>query len=386
MVSRVSGRVRRRPRGFEDYEPSSLVGLPMHIRPLPPPPAPEPPPLSVPLPVPSIADLDEGPGPVLTPFRTELNSYGMYREYTVKPQRDPEEHMAASQRCDPRAFPAVAPSTDGRIPSAFTEFAAARTDPAVEGHPPTFDAITSTPVDLYAPLRNASEFRLLNWQYAHGNTSSNIAVNHLINDVLLAPDFSVDDLRGGFTIEGAQARLDKGSEAAEAASPFSPRDGWIKTSVKIRVPKEGTKFASEDDAPEFEIPDVYYRSLLDVIMAVFQSASAAGFHYIPFKQYWRPSFGTNASGPFTSTQSSAEDVRIRSEYYNSDAMLEDDTAMRAEPRQPGDPPGLEYFIAGLCLWSDSTHLAQFGSASLWPIYNTFSTGVATPRSIRHART
>ncbi|KAL6308598.1 hypothetical protein BKA93DRAFT_822327 [Sparassis latifolia] len=42
-----------------------------------------------------------------------------------------------------------------------------------------------------------------------------------------------------------------------------------------------------------------------------------------------------------------------------------------EPREPGDDPEMEIAIAPLMLWSDSTHLANFRSASLWPIYLFF---------------
>lgn len=148
------------------------------------------------------------------------------------------------------------------------------------------------------------------------------------------------------------------------------------------MPKEGLKHKSEEDAPEFEVPNVYYRPLPDVILAVFQSPEAAGYHYVPFKQFWRPpsspepsqgqtSAPEAAAGPSTARTGCSRDpgdIRIRSEYYNVDAMLDEDASMRRQPRQAGNPSTLEYFIAGLCLWLDSMHLAQFGSTSLWPIY------------------
>lgn len=42
--------------------------------------------------------------------------------------------------------------------------------------------------------------------------------------------------------------------------------------------------------------------------------------------------------------------------------------MRARPRQAGDPVNLEYVIFAVKLYSDSTHLTDFGHAYLWPIY------------------
>ncbi|KAI0644207.1 hypothetical protein C8Q79DRAFT_913585 [Trametes meyenii] len=229
--------------------------------------------------------------------------------------------------------------------------------------------VPTTPLNLYSPLRNGSEFNLLNWQYKHSGATSNIAVNDLVNTVILDPDFSVDNFRGGFTIENAQARLDKGLREAEDATPFTPHDGWIKTSVKIRVPKEGVKHKSEEDAPEFEVPNVFYRPLLNVVMAAFQSPSAANYHYIPHKLFCRPNARQHPEHRRPPSASPRKDIRMYTDYYNSDAMLEEDAAMRAQPRQPGDPPDLaEYALAALCIWSDSTHLTQFGSASAWPIY------------------
>ena len=178
-------------------------------------------------------------------FITEANVFGLYRRYPTKPQRDPEGKKVLRDWCDPRAFPGSCPSTEGRVPSAFVQHitlhGAARSEPDVSSSDSSaiIHAVPTEPVNLYAPCRNPSEFLLLHWQYTHGSATSNISVNSLVNDVILHPDFSVDDLRGGFSIEAAQKRLDKGGDALDKSLPFSPHDGWIKTSVKIRVPKEG---------------------------------------------------------------------------------------------------------------------------------------------------
>ena len=50
-------------------------------------------------------------------------------------------------------------------------------------------------------------------------------------------------------------------------------------------------------------------------------------------------------------------------------ILEYET-LTSRPRPPGD--NLEIVIAGIMLWSDATHLASFGNASLWPIYLFFA--------------
>ena len=52
-------------------------------------------------------------------------------------------------------------------------------------------------------------------------------------------------------------------------------------------------------------------------------------------------------------------------------MLEADAKIRAKPRVPSDAPDVEYVVLPLLFWSDTTQLANFGSASLWPIYLYF---------------
>jgi hypothetical protein len=41
------------------------------------------------------------------------------------------------------------------------------------------------------------------------------------------------------------------------------------------------------------------------------------------------------------------------------------------PQTAGTVPHLETIIAAYMFWSDSTHLANFGTASLWPLYTFF---------------
>jgi Plavaka transposase len=56
--------------------------------------------------------------------------------------------------------------------------------------------------------------------------------------------------------------------------------------------------------------------------------------------------------------------------YTLDAMLEAHAEVQAIPFKPGQSH-VESVVAGVMLWSDSTHLASFGMASLWPVYLFF---------------
>ena len=59
--------------------------------------------------------------------------------------------------------------------------------------------------------------------------------------------------------------------------------------------------------------------------------------------------------------------RIITELYTSNAMLEEYQKINSKPPEvPGC--NLETVVAAIMLWSDSTHLASFGNAALWPVY------------------
>ena len=52
--------------------------------------------------------------------------------------------------------------------------------------------------------------------------------------------------------------------------------------------------------------------------------------------------------------------------YNSDAFLQEHEKLQQQPSEMGCD--LEWVVSAIMVWSDSTHLANFGQASLWPIY------------------
>jgi hypothetical protein len=138
------------------------------------------------------------------------------------------------------------------------------------------------------------------------------------------------------------------------ASFSTPKDGWQEVEVDIQVP-DGQAHGSESDIPIFSVPGLHYRSLTEVIKSAFHDTTARCFHYTPFKQFWSPSDG--------------QSQRICDELYTSDAMIDAHVEIQRQPPEPGCT--LERVVAGLMFWSDSTHLASFGDASLWPIYLFF---------------
>lgn len=93
---------------------------------------------------------------------------------------------------------------------------------------------------------------------------------------------------------------------------------------------------------------------MDVIVSAFQSTAFLDFHLKGFKEMWDPGNGDQPE-------------RVYGEVYSSDIYL----GMEDEISLTPDPNGLETIIAPCMLYSDSTHLTNFGTAALWPIYLLF---------------
>ncbi|KAH9476649.1 hypothetical protein JR316_0010562 [Psilocybe cubensis] len=125
------------------------------------------------------------------------------------------------------------------------------------------------------------------------------------------------------------------------------------------MPCENVSHISEASAPVLEVPNVYHRSLVEVITSAFKDSTSKQFHFTPFRLFWQPS-------------PDVEPERVITELYNSEAFLGEyeQITRKLKPTPPGTVH-IETCIAAMMLWSDSTHLASFGDASLWPLYLYF---------------
>ena len=109
----------------------------------------------------------------------------------------------------------------------------------------------------------------------------------------------------------------------------------------------------EDEAPIFHVEGLHYRSITEVVKSAFEEPVAETFHPTPYKLYWQP-------------DKRRPPERVYTELFTSDAMIHEHEKIKCSPKNPGC--NLETVIAAIMLWSDLTHLASFGNASLWPIY------------------
>lgn len=315
IPSTLSGRARRFPAHFKDFIPPKNAPIPL--------PAPSP----LPSPTNSPREVSAAPGiisPDLETITTEPNSFGLYRVYSQIPTVDPEEAHDLNNVCD---------APDISVP----QISAAKS------------LLSYIHENYFSPFISATHYRLLSWFYNGNTTKSAKDLDDLVQQVLLAEDFDREDLR---SFRAAQ-ELKKLDDHMNRPSNLLAEDGWIEGSVKIRLPCTRVKVKSEEEAPEFLVEPVYYRRLTQVLVSSFQEPAAKLFHYIPFKLFWKP---TADSPP----------ERVLSEIYNSDAMIAEHEKIQSQPNEPGCD--LEKAIAAALVFSDSTHLTNFGVASLWPGY------------------
>ncbi|KAJ3724113.1 hypothetical protein DFJ43DRAFT_1133626 [Lentinula guzmanii] len=174
----------------------------------------------------------------------------------------------------------------------------------------------------------------MTWASSGGQTKSEAETTRLVNDALLQDDFDPADLNG-FNAHTENIRLDRSQISLSTLPKFQ------ESAVTIEVPSGDREIGSQD----FRIPGLQYRSILSVIKSIFAEPLAEKFHFIPFKLFRA--------------------------LPGSDLLEQHDVVQRlAAPLEQLDCK-LERVVLGLMFWSDSTHLASFRNANLWPIYMMF---------------
>ena len=245
-------------------------------------------------------------------FKTVLNSFGIWREYWHRPSYDPDAFVSVADLTRPHSSSHSVESPD-LLPD--------------RGY------------------RNKSVSLLMNWQNDGDTTKSDGSVNKLVNEVLLHPDFQMSDLKG-FSVRRENGIADKADTKSTLLTSFS------EASVDIEVP------SGDKNVPpaKFSVTGLHYRPLLSVIRSAFADPLAAKFHLSPYKM-------------FQKSPTSGVEQRVYSEMYDSDAFIEEHDRVQRATLPPDDPDcKREKVIAAMMFWSDSTHLANFGTAKLWPIY------------------
>ncbi|KXN84188.1 hypothetical protein AN958_12892 [Leucoagaricus sp. SymC.cos] len=274
--------------------------------------------------------------PIVT--TTAPNNFGLFRQYTQFPQVDPEDACTLDDYCN---SPNLATNPD---PQPWPWWAG-------------MVSVAARAKEFYEPFLNATVYCLMSWFYGASGKSLD-DLDKLVHDILLSPDYDLEHLKN-FSAKQEGHRMDAATGMAKDSKSTTDflggTSGWKEGSVKLKVPVKGQAYRDEDQAPIYTVGGIYYRSIIDIIKAAFAKPAAASFHYIPYKLFWNHA-------------PNAPPEHVITELYNSDAFLEEHTKLEQQHGSSGSP---ENAIAAIMLWSDSTHLANFSNAALWPIYCYF---------------
>lgn len=267
---------------------------------------------------------------VFDSIRTSFNKFGITREYRHRPSYDPDEFVSADQLSNIRPCDLGADGMqDGE---ALSGYPSARQPPW--------------------PWKNMSIWRLMSWMMTGSSQKSQAEATRLVKDVIQADDFDIHDLEH-FDAHTEMRRFNAAEDSAPKTSLLEG-DDWKQADVEIMVPSK-EKNRNGNGRP-FSVSGLFYRPLIAVIQAAFSEPSSKLFHLTPFRRIWK--------SPTTGCEQ-----RLYDELYTSDAWIQAQDELQKQRRDDGCR--LERVVAGLMFWSDSTRLAQFGSASTWPLYLFF---------------
>ena len=261
-------------------------------------------------------------------MRTAANKFGLLREYHHRPSYDPDEHVIPEDLANFK-------TADESLPAEI------EAQPHLKHHLPPW------------PFENMSKFLLMNWANSGSNLKTEAEVTRLGQEVLLSPNFRAEEL-GTFNAHQENKQMDKAFAEVTPNIPFSG-DGWHEAKVDIEVPV-ASRVKPSPPSRTFSIPGLHFRPLVEVIKAAWGEGIAKKFHLSPFRRIH--------IHPETKVE-----TRVFDEAYTSDAWIEAHNNLQKQPNEPGCK--LEKVIAGLMFWSDSTHLANFGTAKVWPLYMYF---------------
>jgi hypothetical protein len=274
---------------------------------------------------------EPAPGFVWQAVKSVINTFGLYREFPSSPSYCPDDMICLEDL----TYPTMQQNTD---------------------NPPSH--LSARP--FWAPFTNLSSFLLVNWLWSGSQLKSIGEIGRLVH-ALRTPGFSVADLEH-FDAARETALLDSPLSSPSSSdpdhSPFTTDYGWKSVDITIEVP-DGRQHRPhrrhDPPIPTFTIPELRYRSITSVIRTVWASDMAKNFHITPFRQHWR--------------RDAEHTERVYSELYASDAFAK--AYEDVQNLLPEDDCSLERTVCALMFWSDSTHLTNFGSASLWPLYLFF---------------
>lgn len=280
----------------------------------------------------------------------------------LESQEDPPLDPAEQPPVVDEPIVAVAPSIGERVATAWSTirnvFGLAREYQAQPTRVPTSDVFpvaqeVPSIMETISPYPNLSSFRFAHMWSSISRYSKSIQERTL--ELFLRPDFLKSEFDGVDMKKLEEKVLDGSVPWGDS------KQGWRNETVTIKIPLSGKKNVGlgekeKTEGVPFKVEKFWHRPIIPVIKSILTSNEALGFHYEPFKQTWcRPEF------PETP-------VRVYDELFTGDAWLKEHESVK-QLELPADEPDIyPRAIAGIMLWSDATHVAEFGQQSVWPIY------------------
>jgi hypothetical protein len=262
--------------------------------------------------------------------QSEPDAFGMIRSYQpVAPSHDPEADITLSSTCQAPTL------SSSNVPGVSSSASAARYQ--------------------FAPFENVTIARLLQWQNNGAPLKSNAQMDKLVHDVIDVDGFDPDHLKD-FRIRTQLSRLHQHTDQLGVSAD----DGWQNTTLELPMPCPGFR-QKEVDAPKLKVTGLLWRNLTAVMKSAWSSKAAQTYHQKPhiLKQQYEEGVPEGVR-------------RAWSEVYNADGVNDEWKKICEELQKKNAKVDLEkYILVMLMIWSDSTHLAQFGTASMWPMYLYF---------------
>jgi hypothetical protein len=192
---------------------------------------------------------------------------------------------------------------------------------------------------IFHPFSSFTAFVLVEW-FTQCNRLLPMLLNNLVSNVLLDKYMNLANL--------AKFNADTEIQQLDGAKVFFSNNSWKSSSVCIPVPTQ-VHCISKKEVEVFKVPGIWHCHIVNVIIIFFTTAAIHSYHLTLFKEF------------FQLLHHMAECVW--SELYNSNTFYNKHIKLC---RAATDT--YKTVIAAIMLWSDLTHLANFGTASLWLIY------------------
>lgn len=270
-----------------------------------------------PSPVPARRTAEGLTGPAPAKVRTRPNIFGLWKEYDYPPSVDPDSIVE------------------------MTDYLAAKLKKT---------ALVADALPYRQSVSCKSHELLLQWYISGSGQKSFADTTRLVETVFRNPkfdkrDFETNDWKKDF--------------AALGESNVEDDDAWLQHDVAVKIPVL-RKYWEQTGAPSVEhiLDGFRHRRLCGLIRHTLECDKAsASWTFEPYRLF------------VTRPDNTVE--RVQGQVYWSDTMIEEHALIQQKLIPESKGGALPRCVIALMFGSDSTHLAQFGTSSVWPGYVMF---------------